>query len=145
MNFTWQKNASPFSFRIKNKIATKNFIIQWATWYVQSINLVPYVWNLGNKQLGTLIYRWVTLLCFSFYSSEQHIHVIRCHPKVAWFLQSPYLNNYYILSCWSFTLIISDDAVLSSQTTCSLDAFKRGSGQKIVGFSLYGDYNSKKR
>ena len=41
--------------------------------------------------------------------------------------------------------LLTDDAVLSSQTTCSLDAFKRGSGQKIVGFSLYGDYNSKKR
>ena len=41
--------------------------------------------------------------------------------------------------------LITDDTVLSNQTTCSLDAFKRGSGQKIVGFSLYGDYNSKKR
>ena len=41
--------------------------------------------------------------------------------------------------------LLTDDTVLSNQTTCSLDAFKRGSGQKIVGFSLYGDYNSKKR
>ena len=56
MNFTWQKNASPFSFRIKSKIATKNFIIQWATWYVQSINFVP-TWILGNLQLGNLMCR----------------------------------------------------------------------------------------
>ena len=28
-----------------------------------------------------------------------------------------------------------------NQTTCSMDAFNRGMGQKIVGFSLYGDYN----
>ena len=27
-------------------------------------------------------------------------------------------------------------------TTCSIDAFKRGPGQKIVGFSFYGDINS---
>ena len=28
-----------------------------------------------------------------------------------------------------------------NQTTCSLDAYSRGKGQKIIGFSLYGDYN----
>ncbi len=27
-------------------------------------------------------------------------------------------------------------------TTCGIDAFRRGSGQKIVGFSFYGDVNS---
>ena len=39
----------------------------------------------------------------------------------------------------------SADTIQSNQTTCSLDAFKRGPGQKIVGFSLYGDYNNIKR
>ncbi len=31
-----------------------------------------------------------------------------------------------------------------SNTTCSSDAFLRGSGQKVVGFSFYGDLNSDK-
>ena len=31
-----------------------------------------------------------------------------------------------------------------NQTTCSMDAFKRGMGQKIIGVSLYGDYNLRK-
>ena len=30
-------------------------------------------------------------------------------------------------------------------TTCSMDAFRRGPSQKIVGFSFYGDINSEKR
>ena len=30
--------------------------------------------------------------------------------------------------------------VLFHQTTCSMDAFSRGSSQKIVGFSLFGNY-----
>lgn len=29
-----------------------------------------------------------------------------------------------------------------NQTTCGIDAFRRGRGQKIVGFSFYGDINS---
>ena len=29
-------------------------------------------------------------------------------------------------------------------TTCSLPAFKRGFGQKVVGFSIYGDLSSNK-
>ena len=29
-------------------------------------------------------------------------------------------------------------------TTCSKDAFMRGSGQKVVGFSFYGDINTPK-
>jgi len=29
-----------------------------------------------------------------------------------------------------------------NKTTCSMDAFRRGGGQKIVGFSFYGDINS---
>ena len=36
----------------------------------------------------------------------------------------------------------STDKILFNRTTCSLDAYKRGMGQKIVGFSLYGDYTS---
>ena len=35
----------------------------------------------------------------------------------------------------------ADSNVLFNQTTCNLDAFNRGMGQKIVGFSLFGDYN----
>jgi len=31
-----------------------------------------------------------------------------------------------------------------NETTCSLDAFRRGVGQKIVGFTFYGDINSDK-
>ena len=34
--------------------------------------------------------------------------------------------------------------ILFNETTCSIDAYNRGSGQKIVGFSLYGDYTLKK-
>ena len=30
------------------------------------------------------------------------------------------------------------------QTTCSTDAFRRGSHQKIVGFSLFGNYSEEK-
>lgn len=36
-----------------------------------------------------------------------------------------------------------DDVVIYyNQTTCSQDAFRRGKGQKIVGFSFYGDINT---
>ena len=31
-----------------------------------------------------------------------------------------------------------------NQTTCSLDAFSRGTNQKIVGMSLYGDYTMRR-
>ena len=31
-----------------------------------------------------------------------------------------------------------------NETTCSNSAYQRGSGQKIVGFSIYGDLNSNK-
>ena len=34
--------------------------------------------------------------------------------------------------------------ILFNETTCSIDAYNRGIGQKIVGFSLYGDYTMKK-
>ena len=34
--------------------------------------------------------------------------------------------------------------VLFHQTTCSMDAFRRGSHQKIVGFSLFGNYLEEK-
>ena len=34
--------------------------------------------------------------------------------------------------------------ILFNETTCSIDAYNRGIGQKIVGFSLYGDYTLKK-
>ncbi len=36
------------------------------------------------------------------------------------------------------------DEIEFSETTCSQDAFRRGSGQKIIGFSYYGDINSNK-
>ena len=29
-----------------------------------------------------------------------------------------------------------------NETTCGRDAYRRGAGQKIVGFSFYGDVNS---
>jgi hypothetical protein len=32
--------------------------------------------------------------------------------------------------------------LLLNKTTCGMDAFRRGPGQKIVGFSFYGDINS---
>ena len=31
----------------------------------------------------------------------------------------------------------NDNVILFNQTTCSMDAFNRGPGQKIVGFSYY--------
>ena len=31
-----------------------------------------------------------------------------------------------------------------NQTTCGIDAFSRGMGQKVVGISLYGDYTMRK-
>ena len=38
----------------------------------------------------------------------------------------------------SFNKIVS-----LNQTTCSLDAYNRGMGQKIIGFSLYGNHTDK--
>ena len=32
--------------------------------------------------------------------------------------------------------------VTYNETTCGHDAYRRGAGQKIVGFSFYGDVNS---
>ena len=32
--------------------------------------------------------------------------------------------------------------LLLNETTCGINAFHRGPGQKIVGFSFYGDINS---
>ena len=34
------------------------------------------------------------------------------------------------------------EGLLLNETTCGIDAFHRGPGQKIVGFSFYGDINS---
>ena len=31
-----------------------------------------------------------------------------------------------------------------NQTTCSMDAFSRGTNQKIIGMSLYGDYTMRR-
>ena len=31
-----------------------------------------------------------------------------------------------------------------NDSTCSLDSYQRGPGQKIIGFSFYGDTNSTK-
>ena len=36
----------------------------------------------------------------------------------------------------------ANGSVIFNQTTCGADAFRRGSNQKIVGFSFYGDINS---
>ena len=36
----------------------------------------------------------------------------------------------------------SAQKVLFNDTTCSLDAYNRGMGQKIIGYSLFGDYTS---
>ena len=35
-----------------------------------------------------------------------------------------------------------DNDIAFNQTTCGQDAYQRGTGQKIVGFSFYGDINS---
>ena len=39
----------------------------------------------------------------------------------------------------------NSDYIFFENTTCSMDAFRRGTSQKIVGFSFYGDINSEKR
>ena len=36
----------------------------------------------------------------------------------------------------------NEDAILFNETTCSRDVFQRGSKQKVVGFSFYGDINA---
>ena len=36
----------------------------------------------------------------------------------------------------------SGNDVPYNETTCGRDAYRRGTGQKIVGFSFYGDVNS---
>ena len=36
------------------------------------------------------------------------------------------------------------EGIAFHQTTCGLDAFRRGLGQKVIAFSFYGDPNSKK-
>ena len=40
------------------------------------------------------------------------------------------------------TSITAPNDIFFNQTTCGKDAFQRGPGQKIVGFSFYGDINS---
>ncbi len=37
---------------------------------------------------------------------------------------------------------IENGNVPFNETTCGRDAYRRGAGQKIVGFSFYGDVNS---
>ena len=37
---------------------------------------------------------------------------------------------------------ISTSKVSYSETTCTNSAFQRGSNQKIIGYSIYGDLNS---
>ena len=39
---------------------------------------------------------------------------------------------------------LSAPEYLFNDTTCSKDAFRRGEGQKVVGFSFYGSPNSSK-
>ncbi len=45
------------------------------------------------------------------------------------------------------TIRVNDTAknqnILFKQTTCGWDSFRRGAGQKIVGFSFYGDMKLK--
>ena len=39
---------------------------------------------------------------------------------------------------------MNEEVTSFNETTCGLDAFKRGGGQKVVGYSFYGDMNSNK-
>ena len=46
-------------------------------------------------------------------------------------------------ACLFILKVDQDDFAISLEdTTCSIDAFERGSGQKVVSFSFYGDINS---
>ena len=54
-------------------------------------------------------------------------------------------KSFSLLNCnCSRTLfnVETDNSVQFSQTTCGGDAFQRGSNQKVVGFSFYGDSSS---
>ena len=43
----------------------------------------------------------------------------------------------------NFSGTTSEKYVKLEETTCGIDAFKRGLHQKVVGFSFYGDASSK--
>jgi len=37
-----------------------------------------------------------------------------------------------------------ESSIKFEETSCGHDSFRRGAGQKIVGFSFYGDINSER-
>jgi len=55
-------------------------------------------------------------------------------------------NGHFVCSCNRETIDISkldsEEAQLYNKTTCSPQAYTRGNGQKIIGFSYYGDSRS---
>jgi len=57
-----------------------------------------------------------------------------------------YENGQIVCSCDRKTIDISkldlENATLYNKTTCSPEAYARGNGQKIIGFSYYGDFHS---
>ena len=60
--------------------------------------------------------------------------------------QGSHGNIYYITyskaAAKLLFLYFLDDGVYFNDTTCSPSAFKRGPGQKIVAFSIYGNLSS---
>ena len=50
--------------------------------------------------------------------------------------------NYYFIITRYFLQIDSDTNPFYDKTTCSPRAYLRGKGQKIIGFSYYGDSRS---
>ena len=63
-------------------------------------------------------------------------------------MRSPELEERpsYIPECGCNRTILAEVNQLGkpSDSTCSLDSYRRGAGQKIIGFSFYGNPNSTK-
>ena len=66
-------------------------------------------------------------------TNEFELQECGCHRALDINLDTQYSND------------SASDHIYFENTTCSMDAFRRGSSQKIVGFSFYGDINSEKR
>lgn len=88
-------------------------------------------WRVGLGCLG--VFYLYTL--FLHQPSDQEVH----RPEPLGSIQVPMEH----CDCArSMTISQKKDQVPFNKTTCGMDAFVRGSGQKVVSFSLYGDSSS---
>ena len=80
---------------------------------------------------GLLPYQQIVLNnCLDGKSAEFHIKLEHCGCQRK--IRTEKLSSNSEMNIWI------------NQTTCGIDAFSRGMGQKIVGISLFGDYTMRK-